>query len=316
MFPKMIRARVAYLWFFFLFHACTPLWGQSKLRPGMNFFSVQQDVEIGKEASQEAEKELDLIRDSESEKYLNELGNRIAKNSKNPGLPYQFKFVNSKEINAFAFPGGYVYVNRGLVEAADNESELAGVIGHEITHAALRHGTNQLSKQLLISATLSMIGGLMGQSGGWKEQLAAMGISVFSSGLLLKYSRNAESQADLGGVQAVNASNIDTNGMMTFFQKLEGLRKSEPSKLENFFSSHPPPADRVKAVGEEIVKLPLQKNPTKDSDPFQKLKAKFKAMPPPPVRTSGAPSPKDSNTPGKVPEPSSRVTTFQQQNRL
>src|SRR5437867_2365520 len=223
------------LWLLTLWSASPhPVSGQTQLRPGMNFFSVQQDVEIGREASREAENQLALLHDSEAEGYLNNLGKRIARHSKNPDLPYEFKLVNSKEINAFAFPGGFIYVNRGLIEAADNESEVAGVLGHEISHAALRHGTNQMSKQLLITAPLSIIGGLFGEGGGWKEQLAALGISLGVNGLMMKYSHTAESQADLAGVQAVQASNIDPEGMMTFFKKLEGLRKTQPGMLESF----------------------------------------------------------------------------------
>lgn len=292
----------------------TPLGAQTSLKPGMNFFSVQQDVQLGREASKEAEKELELIRDPEAEAYLNNLGKRIARHSKLPELPYQFRFVNSKDINAFALPGGFVYVNRGLVEAADNESELAGVLGHEISHAALRHGTNQLSKQMLISAPLSIIGGIMGQSGGWKEQLAAMGISLFGSGLMLKYSRNAENQADLAGVQAVHAAGIDPEGAMTFFRKLERLRDSEPSRLETFFSSHPAPGDRVKSVGAEIVKLPLLKNPVRDTAEFQGIKARFKSLPAPRQRQLAGH--REAAPGGQIPDPSPRFAGFQQRQGL
>ena len=289
--------------------------GQTQLRPGMNFFSVKQDVEIGREASRETEKQLDLLHDSDAKSYLNDLGKSVAKHSKNPDLPYEFKLVNSKEINAFAFPGGFIYVNRGLIEAADNESELAGVLGHEISHAALRHGTNQMSKQLLITAPLSIIGGLFGEGGGWKEQLAALGISLGVNGLMMKYSRTAESQADLAGVQAVQASNFDPEGMMTFFKKLEGLRKTQPGMLESFFASHPAPLDRERAVGEEIVKLPLLKNPQKDSQEFHKLKAKLASMPAPPAPKQQVNQPVPEQ-PQKVPEPSSRSVAFEQRDGL
>jgi len=281
----------------------------------MNFFSVKQDVEIGREASREAENQLALLHGSEAEGYLNNLGKRIARHSKNPDLPYEFKLVNSKEINAFAFPGGFIYVNRGLIEAADNESEVAGVLGHEISHAALRHGTNQMSKQLLITAPLSIIGGLFGQSGGWKEQLAVLGISLGINGLMMKYSRNAESQADLAGVQAVHASDIDPEGMMTFFKKLETLRKNQPGTLESFFASHPAPQDREKAVGEEIVKLALLKNPQRDSDGFHKLKTNLASMPAAPAPRQQANRPAPDQT-ARIPEPSPRFVAFEPRNGL
>ncbi len=284
------------------------VWAQTELKPGINFFTVQQDIELGKEASRDAEKQLELIQDPNALRYLNDLGKRIAQNSRNPELPYEFKLVNSKEINAFAFPGGFIYVNRGVIESADSESEVAGVLGHEITHAALRHGTNQMSKQLLVTAPLSILGGVFGE-GGWKEQLAALGISFGLNGLMMKYSRGAESQADLGGVQALHASKYDPNGMATFFKKLEGLRKTQPGMLEAFFASHPAPADREQAVETEINHLSSLENPKRDSEEFHRVKSTISSMSAPRAQATqqGQQSP---SQPQSVPAPSDHYVAY------
>ena len=299
---------------FFLIFSAQEVRAQTDLKPGINFFSIQQDIDLGKEASRDAEKQLELIRDPNALRYLNELGKRIAQNSKNRELPYEFKLVNSKEINAFAFPGGFIYVNRGTIEWADSESELAGVLGHEITHAALRHGTNQMSKQLLVTAPLSILGGAFGE-GGWKEQLTALGISFGLNGLMMKYSRGAESQADLGGVQALHASNYDPTGMATFFRKLEGLRKTEPGMLEAFFANHPPPEDREQAVQREISHLSSLQNPKRDSEEFHRIKSAVSLMPAPRAQ-SPQEKQQGSSQPQSVPEPSSRYVAYRHHNGL
>ncbi len=118
---------------------------RTQLKPGWNIFSAQQDVEIGREVSKDAERQLPILNDRRVDSYLNKLGQRLAAKAPGERYPYQFKAVNDSSINAFALPGGFLYVNRGVIEAADNEAQLAGVMGHEIGHVALRHGTNQAS---------------------------------------------------------------------------------------------------------------------------------------------------------------------------
>ena len=131
------------------------------IKPGMNFFSAEQDVEMGKEAATAAEKELVLLHDPELDAYVTDVGNRVAKVSIAPGYPYQFHIIDSPELNAFALPGGYVYVNRCILMTAADESELAGVIAHEVGHVAARHGTAQASKQMLIQAPIALLMGTL-----------------------------------------------------------------------------------------------------------------------------------------------------------
>src|SRR5262245_61915986 len=128
---------------------------RTSLKPGWNLFSPEQDVEVGRQTAQEAERQLPMLRDAQAQAYIDALGKRLASKAPGEKYPYQFKIVDDKNINAFALPGGFVYVNRGTIEAADNEAQLAGVIAHEIGHVALRHGTNQVSKAYIAQAPLS-----------------------------------------------------------------------------------------------------------------------------------------------------------------
>ena len=180
----------------------TPLvWAScTELKPGWNMFSAQQDVEVGQQTSREAESQLPMLNNSRVDNYLNNLGRRLSKHATGEKFPYQFKGVNDRNINAFALPGGFLYINRGVIEAADNEAQLAGVMAHEIAHVALRHGTNQASKAYIAQVPLAILGGALG-SNSTGAVLAQLGAGFAANSLLLKYSRDAESQADLLGTQ-------------------------------------------------------------------------------------------------------------------
>src|SRR5215468_4325355 len=168
---------------------------QTQVKPGFNLFSPQQDIEIGKQSALEAEKQLQLIRDGRALEYLNRLGQRLAEQAPGERYPYTFKLVNAAEINAFALPGGQIYVNRATIEAAQSEAELAGVIAHEISHVALRHGTHQASKAYLAQAGLGILGGLLGRGTSSARILNTIG-GVGLNVVFLKFSRDDENQAD------------------------------------------------------------------------------------------------------------------------
>src|SRR5512136_1295102 len=205
---------------------------RTKLKPGWNLFSPQQDIELGQQVSKDAEKKLPMLNNKRVDDYLNRLGKRLAAVAPGEKYPYQFKCVNDAEINAFALPGGYLFVNRGTIEAADNEAELAGVIGHEISHVALRHGTNQASKQQLAQAPMAILGSILG-SRSTGALLAQLGSEFAMGSVLLKYSRDDERQADLMGTQILYDCNYDPTNMAKFFEKLESKGRSI-----DFFSSH------------------------------------------------------------------------------
>jgi len=259
--------------------APTALADRTQLKPGMNFFKPEQDIELGGDAAKEAEQQLPLLKNRQVDDYLNQLGKRLAKHAPGHPYPYQFKAINQSEINAFALPGGFLYVNRGTIEAAKNEGELAGVMAHEIAHVALRHGTNQASKAMLAQAPLAVLGGFLGGGGGAAGQLAQLGIAVGFTSVFLKFSRTAETQADVLGTQMLFDARYDPIGMANFF---DTLQKEHPNRSVEFFSSHPIPENRQKRIEEEIAKLGTLDNPRTDSEEFHVIKQLLKGMPPPP----------------------------------
>src|SRR5262245_21861675 len=156
---------------------------RTKLKPGFNLFSAKQDIEMGRESAREAERELQILNDRQATAYIDSLGRKLAAHAPGEKYPFQFRIVNDTAINAFALPGGYVYVNRGAIDAADNEAQIAGVMAHEIGHVVLRHGTNQMSKAYIAQAPLAIIGGVLG-SGSVGGALAQLGVSFAASSLL------------------------------------------------------------------------------------------------------------------------------------
>lgn len=225
------------------------------LKPGFNIFSVQQDIEMGRQVSKQAESQLQILNDSTSTAYVNDLGKRLAARAPNhPELyPFQFRIINDKAINAFALPGGFVYVNRGAFEAAANEAQIAGVIGHEIGHVVMRHGTNQASKAYATKMPLAILGGMIGRNS-IGAVMAQLGIGFGANSVILHYSREAESQADLIGTQILYDSGYDPKQMSNFFEKLQAEGGSGGSASQ-FFSDHPNPENRIGNVDKEIEKL-------------------------------------------------------------
>jgi len=252
---------------------------RTPLKPGMNFFKPEEDIQLGQEAAKEAEQQLPLLKNAQVDEYLNQVGKRLARHAPGFKFPYSFKAVNQSEINAFALPGGSLYVNRGTIEAAKNEAELAGVMAHEIAHVALRHGTNQASKAMLAQAPLMVLGGFAGGSGGAVGALAQLGIQVGATGVFLKFSRTAETQADVLGTQMLFDARYEPAAMANFF---DTLQKEHKSRSVEFFSSHPNPDNRQKRIQEEIARLGPLESPRQDSEEFHVIKRMLKAMPPPP----------------------------------
>jgi len=277
---------------------------RTKLRPGYNIFNPQQDVELGREVAKDAERQLELINNSNSNAYIGALGQRLASKVPNENkFPFYFKIVNDRSINAFALPGGPVYIHRGAIEAADNEAQLAGVIGHEMGHVILRHGTNQASKAQLTQGGLGILGAVLGN--GAAGQIAAVGGGFLANSVLLKYSRDAESQADLIGTQVLYDLGYDPKAMAEFFDKL--AKEHKGTKTEEFFSNHPIPENRVTKVNTEIKKLgPLPPTPRADSPDFQDVKRTMLSLPEPAKRDTKA-EPGNSKPPSP---PSARTLEF------
>jgi beta-barrel assembly-enhancing protease len=251
-----------------------PLEARYNAKPRWSLFSVEQEVQAGQQYSAEVEKQLPLVNDSTINNYVSRLGQRLAAKAPGTQYPYTFKVVNQKEINAFALPGGPIYVNLGTIQAASNESELAGVMAHEISHVVMRHSVNQASKQAAAQIPLAILGGRMG--GGMVGQLAQLGIGFGVGSLFMKYSRDAEREADLVGADILYDAGYNPQGMVTFFRKLEeetGARGSE------FFQSHPNPGNRADAVAKEISTLGNRQF-TSGSSEFQNIKSRVSGMKP------------------------------------
>jgi len=277
---------------------------RTKYKPGWNIFSPQQDVQLGLKASEDARKKLVMCGEPRLDAYLTQVGKRLAARTPTNGVDYPFEFhcVNDKAINAFALPGGYVFVNRGTIEAARNEAQLAAVMAHELSHVALRHGTSQASKATAAQLPIAILGGLMGESasGALLTQLSA-----FTAGsVLLKYSRTAESQADVMGTQILYDAGYDPRAMAQFFETLEA--ESKGRSTPEFFSDHPNPENRVQRVNEEISRLgPPLRSPRLDTPEFQAAKKLAGALPV--IKAK----PGEPTAPGKPPAPSVRYVSYQ-----
>ena len=255
---------------------------RTRLKPGSNAYSPAQDVEMGRQATAEVEQQLPMLNNRQVDDYLNRLGKRLAGYAPGEKFPYQFKGVNDAAINAFALPGGFLFINRGIIEAADNEAELAGVIGHEIGHVALRHGTNQLTKsqqtQGLAQLGSILLGGLIGNK--TVGSLAQLGVGFGANSVLLKYSRDAEREADLIGTQILYDAGYNPEYMAEFFTKLESGNRGT-----DFFSSHPNPDNRMKNIRDEIARIGrADMGNTNDSSEFQRIKQYVRSLPAAPTQ--------------------------------
>jgi len=258
---------------------------RSQLKPPWNMYSPQTDVQLGKRNAEILERHVILCNDPKVDAYLTQLGLRLAAKLPTRGIqyPWEFHCVNSKEINAFALPGGFVFVNRGAIEVSDNEAQLAAVMAHELSHVALRHGTAQASKAQLAQGAAGIFGGLFGGSAG--GALLTQGVALGAGGVLLHYSRTDETQADVLGTQALFDTGYDPRAMAQFFEKLEGETKGK--NPPQFLSDHPNPGNRVERVDEEIDKLGGPPPDAKrDSSEFEAIKREVMALP---VVKNGAP---------------------------
>jgi len=276
--------------------------GRTALKPGWNMFSAAQDVELGQQASVEVARQVLMLNDSRVDNYLNNLGQRLSANAPGFKFPYEFKTVNDRGINAFALPGGHIYVNRGVIEAADNEAQLAGVMAHEASHVALRHGTNQASKASAAQMPLAILGGLLGNNS-TAGALAQLGAGFTVNSILLKYSRDAESQADLMGTQILFDSGLNPQAMGQFFQKIEG------GSGNAFFSDHPNPDRRIESVNEEVVRLGTSQRASSGSQEFAQIKRYVQSLPAP--RPNQLQSQQQQNAPVQQQGTSERFVSFE-----
>lgn len=243
--------------------------------------STQQEVQMGQNYAAQVEKELPIVRDPEIVRYINVLGDSLAGVTDDRSLTWHFSVVDAKEINAFAIPGGYIFVNRGLIERATNLAEVAGVLGHEIGHVTKRHSIKQMQKAqgANMGMTLACILTNICNSG-----LAQTGIQLAAGGVFAKFSRDDESEADAEGVKTVIRAHIDPAGIPQMFRILLDERKSRPDGVDAFFLSHPLEENRIATSQQIIATYPAAalKGLTQDSPNFQAFKKRLLSLPPSP----------------------------------
>ena len=260
---------------------------QKNVKPGFNMFSLEQDVQLGKESAVQVEREMQVVKDPKLSALIDRIGRKLvaanAADQKNAQFPFTFKVINEPSINAFALPGGPMFIQTGLIAAADNEAQIAGVMGHEMAHVILRHGTNQASKANLLQLPAAIAGGLF-DKGGMLGTLTQMGIGLGLNSVLMKFSRNAESDADLLGARLLHTAGYNPVELARFFEKLEA-ESGKGNAVSNFFASHPNPGNRVKAIQEDMMFYPRANyESTVATADFNAAKAVARAMPKPPTR--------------------------------
>jgi predicted Zn-dependent protease len=243
--------------------------------------SQQQEVELGASQAQQVNAQLPIVQDPTINRYLNAVGDSLARLTSRADLEWHFYMVNTNEFNAFALPGGYIYVNRGVAERSDRLDQFASVVAHEIGHVVLRHSVKQMEQMqgANVGVTVACVLTSICNSG-----LGQAGIQVAGSAIFAKFSREDEAQADAAGVEELVRAGINPNGMPEMFQKLLNERQSSPGALDAWFADHPLEEDRISATQAQISKYPpaVIKTLSSDSRAFQDFKARVRSLPAPP----------------------------------
>lgn len=261
---------------------------QAEVKIQKTSLTRDQELQLGKEAATQVEREMEVIQNPEVEYWLNQIGQRLAKAPQANAYPYYFKLVNEDSINAFALPGGPMYVHKGLLKAADNEGEVAGVLAHEMSHVALRHGAAQISKQQTWGTLFGVLGVAVGAVAGGPNgecgilcQLGELGAGIGGSSVLMKFSRGYEHDADLNGARMMASAGYDPIQLPKFFEKLEATlgTAAEPKGLALWVSDHPATGSRVQYVSDDIKFYPKRAY-TADSGGFPKIKQVVAGLPP------------------------------------
>lgn len=243
--------------------------------------STQQEVELGASYAQQINRELPLVQDAELNRYINVLGDSIARIADTRNLDWHFSIVDSKDVNAFAVPGGFIYINRGLIERATNMAQVAGVLGHEVAHVTMRHSVQQMQKAQGANIGVTAVCVLTSICNNEASQAA---IGLGANAAFASFSRADEDEADREGVTYMVRAGIDPSGIPEMFEILLAERQSKPDALETWFRSHPLEESRIAAARNRISALPpgALVGLTKDSPNFQAFKRRLAALPPSP----------------------------------
>lgn len=319
------RRRQAFImWMMALVLLATPVFAQTKINYHSNKYKVSDDVQVGRQAAAEVEQQLPILNDEQVQYYVSRIGQRlvdaIPREFQHPEFRYYFKVVNARDINAFALPGGPMYINRGMIEAARTEGEMAGVMAHELSHVALRHGTAQATKAQKYSI-LSGIGAIAGAViGGAPGAIIGQGSQVAVGAYFLKFSREYETEADLLGAQIMARAGYDPRDLANMFRTIQSQGGSGGPE---FLSSHPNPANRYERINQEATMLRVE-NPIRNSNEFasiqERLRGQGRALSMEEIARSGRRYPTqgggggsnypEGNIGGRVGYPSGRYRTF------
>ena len=255
-----------------------PKKGRVTENPSAGSYTIEQEIQLGLKGKAEIEPKLKILPpDHPMSKYVNNLGQQLAAKAPGYKFPYTFKVIQEKSVNAFAMPGGPIYVHTGLIEQA-NEAELAGVLGHEISHVVMRHSARQASRQMKAQIPLAVLGGVLGAGvGGMLGSLAQMGMTLTAGSVFMKYSRDAETEADMVGAQIMYDAGYDPEACVTFFLKLK-QQQGKSSSGPSFLASHPDPGDRAQNVKKILSRFPPKQYQTTDSPEFVAAKESLKNL--------------------------------------
>ena len=248
--------------------------GNRSVGKGVNLYSLEREISLGKQLAQEVERSSKLIDDPIVTEYVNRVGQNLVRNS-DARVPFTIKVIDSDEVNAFALPGGFFYVNSGLILRAQEESELAGVMAHEISHVCARHGTKNATKgELMQLATIPLI--LLGP-GGWAGYGIYQGLNLAIPVTYLKFSRDAEREADYLGIQYMYKTGYDPNSYVTFFERIQADEKRRPGTIPKVLSTHPPTPERIENTQKEIARiLPARQEYIVTTSEFDSVKSRLR----------------------------------------
>src|SRR3954465_13004067 len=241
---------------------------------GISLLSVPDEIELGREANVKMRHELVQFRDERVLSYVAGVGKRLPPSTRGPQYPYSFTIADYREINAFALPGGPIWINRGVLHAATTESQMAGVLAHEIAHIAQRHAANQVMQGALANWGLGLLSAMLGNVGGAGAARTAAG--AMTSSMFLKFSRDDEREADRVGLQILTRAGWDGRGMVELFDVLRREQKRDPTAVETFLSTHPSPQERIEQLQAEVRRHPGGR---RDSAEFQRARNVSLALP-------------------------------------
>jgi predicted Zn-dependent protease len=240
----------------------------------ITLISVADEITLGREAQKQVRASTPQIHGTTAS-YVASIGRQLAAKAGGPKYPYSFSVANYRDLNAFALPGGPVWVNRGVLQAARSESQVAGVLAHEIAHVARRHAAQQISKGMIANGLLGLLGAVLGNVGG--ARTAQTGAQVIAGGYLMKFSRDDERDADRAGIEILRRAGWDPRGLLEFMEILRAQAGRDPGSVEVFLSTHPSPSERVQQLRSQLARV--KAGGRRDSGAFQRVRGALAKLP-------------------------------------